>query len=564
APRVRRQQAGTCPVLPAPQEGDLPPSFHAHQAPRVRRQQAGTCPVLPAPQEGDLPPSFHAHQAPPVRRQQAGTCPVLPAPQEGDLPPSFHAHQAPPVRRQQAGTCPVLPAPQEGDLPPSFHAHQAPPVRRQQAGTCPVLPAPQEGDLPPSFHAHQAPPVRRQQAGTCPVLPAPQEGDLPPSFHAHQAPPVRRQQAGTCPVLPAPQEGDLPPSFHAHQAPPVRRQQAGTCPVLPAPQEGDLPPSFHAHQAPPVRRQQAGTCPVLPGSNSTPYEEVVLIRSFKKLREGYRIRKVLLAILAVLQRLQHGPLWDVVHLDEKWFNADKDRRTVYLLPDEAPQRRSWKSKRFIPKVMFLAAVARPRFDEGRGVLFDGKVGMWPFTSLVPAVRSSRNRPAGTLVTTLVNVNAQVYRDYVINKVVPAIKASFPSTNKRVILQQDNATPHRSITDAELVSVSTDGWTFVVRRQPPNSPDLNVLDLGFFASIQSLQLKKVSRTVDEVIQYTLAAFDELSYEKLESVFLTFQAVMRLVLEHAGDNNFALPHLKKAALRRAGLLMSNVSCPVSLLL
>ncbi|RHY01987.1 hypothetical protein DYB25_011970 [Aphanomyces astaci] len=280
-------------------------------------------------------------------------------------------------------------------------------------------------------------------------------------------------------------------------------------------------------------------------------------------RRSTRI-KPLLSDANKLERVEFDPLWDVVHLDEKWFNADKDRRTVYLLPDEAPQRRSWKSKRFIPKVMFLAAVARPRFDEGRGVLFDGKVGMWPFTSLVPAVRSSRNRPAGTLVTTLVNVNAQVYRDYVINKVVPAIKASFPSTNKRVILQQDNATPHRSITDAELVSVSTDGWTFVVRRQPPNSPDLNVLDLGFFASIQSLQLKKVSRTVDEVIQYTLAAFDELSYEKLESVFLTFQAVMRLVLEHAGDNNFALPHLKKAALRRAGLLMSNVSCPVSLLL
>ncbi|RQM31281.1 hypothetical protein B5M09_007561 [Aphanomyces astaci] len=57
------------------------------------------------------------------------------------------------------------------------------------------------------------------------------------------------------------------------------------------------------------------------------------------------------------------PLWDVVHLDEKWFNADKDRRTVYLLPDEIPQRRSWMSKRFIPKVMFLAAVARIRNAE---------------------------------------------------------------------------------------------------------------------------------------------------------------------------------------------------------
>ncbi|ETV69441.1 hypothetical protein H257_14816 [Aphanomyces astaci] len=29
-------------------------------------------------------------------------------------------------------------------------------------------------------------------------------------------------------------------------------------------------------------------------------------------------------------------------------------------------------------------------------------------------------------------------------------------------------------------------TFVVRCQTPNSPDLNVLDLGYFASIQSLQ------------------------------------------------------------------------------
>ncbi|RQM20584.1 hypothetical protein B5M09_012566 [Aphanomyces astaci] len=151
-----------------------------------------------------------------------------------------------------------------------------------------------------------------------------------------------------------------------------------------------------------------------------------------------------------------------------------------------------------------------------------------------------------------------------NKVVPAIKATFPSANKRVILQHDNATPHRSITDAELASVSTGGLTFVMRRQPPNSPDLNVLDLGFFASIQSLQYKKMNRTENDVIRNTFEGFDELNYEKLENVFLTFQAVMRLVLEHGGDNHSALPHLKKAALRRAGLLMSNVTCPDSLLL
>jgi len=29
--------------------------------------------------------------------------------------------------------------------------------------------------------------------------------------------------------------------------------------------------------------------------------------------------------------------------------------------------------------MFLAAVARPRFDANGTVIFDGKLGIWPFT-----------------------------------------------------------------------------------------------------------------------------------------------------------------------------------------
>ncbi|RHY75155.1 hypothetical protein DYB38_007889 [Aphanomyces astaci] len=256
-------------------------------------------------------------------------------------------------------------------------------------------------------------------------------------------------------------------------------------------------------------------------------------------------------------------MWDVVHLDEKWFNADKDRRKVYVVKGQSIKRRAAKSKRFIPKVMFLAAVARPRHDDERGVMFDGKIGMWPVVKYLPAARNSRNRPAGTIVPTIVNVNAVLYRDYVITRVVPAIKAKFPSVNKRVVLQHDNATPHGAITDAILACVSTDGWTFVVQRQPPNSPDLNVLDLGYFASIQSLQNKVVSHSIDDVIQSTLASFEALSSEKLENVFHTFQAVMRLVLEHNSSNHFPLSHLKKDAKRRAGTLSANLSCPASLL-
>ncbi|KAF0684972.1 Aste57867_23083 [Aphanomyces stellatus] len=99
------------------------------------------------------------------------------------------------------------------------------------------------------------------------------------------------------------------------------------------------------------------------------------------------------AVLAIgvggLQESESLDMYDVVHLDEKWFNTNKDRRKGYLVADETPDRRACKSKRYIPKVMFLAAVTRPRG------IFDGKIGMRPYVTRSPAVRTSRNRPTGT-------------------------------------------------------------------------------------------------------------------------------------------------------------------------
>jgi hypothetical protein len=49
-------------------------------------------------------------------------------------------------------------------------------------------------------------------------------------------------------------------------------------------------------------------------------------------------------------------------------------------------------------------------------------------------------------------------------------------------------------------------------QPANSPDLNVLDLGYFASIQALQQKQQQRTVGDLI----AAVDYSLFSLLQSV------------------------------------------------
>jgi hypothetical protein len=91
-------------------------------------------------------------------------------------------------------------------------------------------------------------------------------------------------------------------------------------------------------------------------------------------------------------------MYDHVHVDEKWFNISKTCARYYLAADEEPPHRTCKSKRFITKVMFLTAVAKPRWDSARNQWFNGKLGIWPFVYQEPAKRGSKNRPAGTLVT----------------------------------------------------------------------------------------------------------------------------------------------------------------------
>ena len=51
--------------------------------------------------------------------------------------------------------------------------------------------------------------------------------------------------------------------------------------------------------------------------------------------------------------------------------------------------------------MFLAAVARPRYAADGTMVFDGKLGIWPFTYREAAKRKSKNRDAGTIVMCLI-------------------------------------------------------------------------------------------------------------------------------------------------------------------
>ncbi|ETV64143.1 hypothetical protein H257_18925 [Aphanomyces astaci] len=203
-------------------------------------------------------------------------------------------------------------------------------------------------------------------------------------------------------------------------------------------------------------------------------------------------------------------MYHTVHVDEKWFFMTRLQKKIYGAPGEKIKQRSCKSKRHLLKVMFLSAVARPRWDQAKGEWFDGKIGTWHFTEIVPAQRRSCRRDAGTPVMKTVNVTRDTYKAMIIDNVIPAIRSKWPSgETKRVKIQQDNARPH-------------------VVFQPPNSPDLNVLDLGFFRAIQTLQVEKNSSSLEEIVAATDAAWAAVSTTTLTKNFLTLQRCLQEII------------------------------------
>ena len=137
--------------------------------------------------------------------------------------------------------------------------------------------------------------------------------------------------------------------------------------------------------------------------------------------------------------------------------------------------------------MFLAAVARPRFDYNKGAWFDGLIGIWEFAEDKVVKRTSINCPAGTTERVAIDkVTNKEHKDMLVKKVIPAIKAKFPtsSKNKPIYIQLDNAGPHTKRVDKLINSMSkADGWDIRMKKKPPCLPDFNILDLVSFDCLQ---------------------------------------------------------------------------------
>lgn len=159
------------------------------------------------------------------------------------------------------------------------------------------------------------------------------------------------------------------------------------------------------------------------------------------------------------------------------------------------------------------------------------------------------------------VDSSVYKTYLLKYLFPAIKQTWPRKDRRtlILVQQDNAKPHVSPFDPDILEAGvTDKWNIRLTFQPANSPDLNVLDLGLFSSLQSLQYQRKMKGIEDIVYAVHDAFKVLTCQTLDNVFLTLQNCMAALLGVGGGNAYTIPHMGKDKLRRVDLLPSCIQC------
>ena len=270
--------------------------------------------------------------------------------------------------------------------------------------------------------------------------------------------------------------------------------------------------------------------------------------------------KVARLIMALESRDLNDPskfrdMMDRVHVDEKWFFLSRQRERYLLLPEEKNPKRCVKSKSHITKVMFLCAVARPRFNTSANSWWDGKLGIWPIGGWEPAQRASKNRPRGTLVWKNKPVTKGVYRELLISKLLPAIIEKWPWTDRlsrKIWIQQDGAKSHINTDDQEFrEAIQDQELNAGLYTQAANSPDVNLLDLGFFRAIQSFN-DAALKNEEDLIKSVQLAYNNYPRTKLNRTWLTLQSVFNQIILCNGDNEYDIQHLSKEKLERAGKL------------
>ena len=89
-------------------------------------------------------------------------------------------------------------------------------------------------------------------------------------------------------------------------------------------------------------------------------------------------------------------------------------------------------------------------------------------------------------------------------------------------------------------------------QAANSPDVNLLDLGFFRVFQSFN-NAAPKNEEELIQAVSMAYKSFPQNKINHTWLTLQCCFNQIIKNNGGNDYKIGHLSKERLEPIGQLL-----------
>jgi hypothetical protein len=170
----------------------------------------------------------------------------------------------------------------------------------------------------------------------------------------------------------------------------------------------------------------------------------------------------------------------------------------------------------------------------------------------------------------VSVDSAMFPMMIIDDLIPAIQALWPSSewsdpSFKIIVQHDGAGAHpkswkESVIQSTLKDLEQNGnftpGKITFEAQPPNSPDINICDLGLFNAVQSAYCPSAPKNHIEIINMVQKTYNEYPHSKIDRIFVTLMSIYNSIIEHYGDNFLKVPHLDKDKMEKEGTLPSEL--------
>lgn len=284
--------------------------------------------------------------------------------------------------------------------------------------------------------------------------------------------------------------------------------------------------------------------------------EVKRRRYVPKLREHHKSWRYMYGNNHLRQSWEH---W--VDLDEKWFYVVRIKGWVWILPgymdpDDIKAIRV-ESKRYIQKVMYLCAVAKPVLRPDGSVLFSGKVGCWRVAEIKTYASDYngkfKSHKAGDKYVVDKNMDGEMYLRMMEEKLLPVLKRLksqiwdplAKGKAYRIGVQHDGAPGHRAQDIERRLNTFFEkiGATFI--RQPAKSPCTNMLDMAVFNSMASYVAQTDYDNKRDLDAAVREAWDALKPSTLLMQWACKSVTMAQLVHHRGDEfRPAHPGLRKA--------------------